>query len=224
MPGVVPPVSGAERDLEARQLAGQLPLDPATANLQGRMPGDVRGTVSRLGLRVPNGTRTDLRNQPATREDVINAFRRVLLAGAGLLTLEMAACAPTPPPPMAADPGPVAATTPDRTMIISVNFDFDSHRIRPEYFHDLDAVADGMASPQLGGYSFDVSGHTDRAGRFAYNVALSLLRARAVVNYLALRGVARERMRAQGFGYLAPLDPSNPYGAVNRRVEVTSIR
>lgn len=42
---------------------------------------------------------------------------RVLLAGAGLLTLEMAACAPTPPPPMAADPAPVAATTPDRTLI-----------------------------------------------------------------------------------------------------------
>ena len=39
------------------------------------MPADVRGTESRLGLRTPTGTRTDLRNQPATREDVINALR-----------------------------------------------------------------------------------------------------------------------------------------------------
>lgn len=65
----------AEHDAEARQLANQLPLDPATANLEGRMPTDVRGTTARLGLRTPTGTRTDLRTQPATREDIINALR-----------------------------------------------------------------------------------------------------------------------------------------------------
>jgi len=65
----------AEHDAEARQLANQLPLDPATANLEGRMPADVRGTTARLGLRTPTGTRTDLRTQPATREDIINALR-----------------------------------------------------------------------------------------------------------------------------------------------------
>ena len=69
------PQAGAERDGEARQLAGQLPLDPGTANLQNRLPADVPGTIRRLGLRTPNGSRTDLRNRPATTGDVINALQ-----------------------------------------------------------------------------------------------------------------------------------------------------
>ena len=139
----------------------------------------------------------------------------------GLMLLSLAGCVQ---PMAAADPGQSVATTPDRTAVISVNFNFDSHTIRPEYYPALDAVAQALVSQQLAGYSFEITGHTDRAGRFAYNIALSVLRARAVVDYLAARGVDPSRMRAQGFGYLAPLDPGSPYSPVNRRVEVTSIR
>ena len=146
--------------------------------------------------------------------------RATRLTSALVLLLSLAACVQ----PMAGDPGQLNAATPDRTAVISVMFDFDSHRIRPDYYGALDAVAGAMLSDQLAGLTFDVSGHTDRAGRFAYNVALSVLRARAVVGYLVARGVPRGRLRAQGFGYLAPLDPGDPYNPANRRVEVTSIR
>ena len=112
----------------------------------------------------------------------------------------------------------------DRTAIISVNFDLDGHRIRPEYYASLDAVAAAMLSQQLAGYTFIVDGHTDVSGRLGYNLALSLLRAQAVVDYLSARGVPREVLRPQGFGPLNLLDPGDPYNPDNRRVEVTSVR
>lgn len=69
------PSAGAERDPQARELASQLPLDPATANLQSRLPTDVPGTIRRLGLRVPTGGRLDLRNGRASTGEVINALQ-----------------------------------------------------------------------------------------------------------------------------------------------------
>ena len=145
---------------------------------------------------------------------------RIMAVG---LALALSACAQQP---IVADPGPAPApaTTPDRTTVVAINFDFDSHRIRPEAYAVLDALAAALSNQRLAGYRFDIDGHTDIIGRLSYNIALSMLRAQTVLDYLALRGVPREAMRAQGFGPLRPYDPSNPAAAVNRRVEVTSIR
>ena len=151
---------------------------------------------------------------------LVFAPRLGLLAVFGAVALSMAGCAPGP----ASIAGPVYGSTPDRTAVISVMFDFDSHRIRPEFYSALDAVAAAMTSQELAGQTFEISGHTDRSGRLAYNVALSRLRAQAVRDHLVARGVPPSLMQAQGFGYLTPLDPSHPYSAANRRVEVTSIR
>ena len=51
-----------------------------------------------------------------------------------------------------------------------------------------------------------------------------MLRATAVVDYLAARGVPRERMRPQGFGPLQLYDSSDPRSPANRRVEVVALR
>lgn len=146
-------------------------------------------------------------------------WRTLLGAAAVAVAAGLSACAP-----MGAQAGGGYAASPDRTAVIAVNFDLDSHRIRPEYYPALDSVAAAILSQQLTGYSFDVDGHTDLSGRLAYNIALSVLRAQAVVDYLAARGVPRQIMRPQGFGPLNLLNPGNPFGAENRRVEVTSIR
>ena len=69
-----------------------------------------------------------------------------------------------------------------------------------------------------------MNGHTDVVGRLGYNISLSGLRANAVVDYLATRGVPRERMRAQGFGPLQPFDSYNLRNPANRRVEVVALR
>ena len=129
-----------------------------------------------------------------------------------------AGCAPVPPPVF------YAAPAFERRIVSAVNFDFDSYRIRPESFPLLDNAAAALNDPQLGGLRFEINGHTDVTGRFGYNVSLSLLRAAAVVDYLAARGVPRERMRPQGFGPLQPFDAYNLRSPANRRVEIVSLR
>ena len=67
-----------------------------------------------------------------------------------------------------------------------------------------------------------VEGHTDRQGSQAFNLDLSTRRAQAVCDYLAMQGVARDRIRAQGLGFSRPLaDNKTAEGrANNRRVEI----
>ena len=66
-------------------------------------------------------------------------------------------------------------------------------------------------------------GHTDAVGALDGNIALSKRRAQAVLERLAAtHGVARNRMAAEGMGYLSPVAPNTtPDGReANRRVEV----
>ena len=67
-----------------------------------------------------------------------------------------------------------------------------------------------------------VEGHTDSQGSAAYNQDLSQQRARAVRDYLVTRGIAGDRISAQGFGPTRSIaDNASPEGrANNRRVEI----
>jgi outer membrane protein OmpA-like peptidoglycan-associated protein len=67
-----------------------------------------------------------------------------------------------------------------------------------------------------------VAGHSDGTGPLAFNQVLSADRARAVVAYLAGRGVARDRLQAAGFGPDEPVGPDDTREgrAANRRVEI----
>ncbi len=141
------------------------------------------------------------------------------LAPALALLAMVSACAPVGQPQTAYDtPQPSF----ERRIITAVNFNFDSYRIRPDSYALLDNAAVALNDPQLAGLRFEINGHTDVIGRLAYNIALSGLRANAVVDYLAARGVPRERMRPQGFGPLQPLDGYSPASPLNRRVEIVA--
>lgn len=131
------------------------------------------------------------------------------------------ACAPAPTPVLY--DGSVAPAF-ERRIIGAVNFDFDSYRIRPDSYLLLDNIAVALNDPALVGLRFEVNGHTDVSGRLGYNISLSGLRANSAVDYLASRGVPRERMRAQGFGPLQPFDSFNLRSPANRRVEVVALR
>jgi len=131
----------------------------------------------------------------------------------------LAACVP-PQGPTAYEASPMF----ERRIIGAVNFGFDSYRIRGESFALLDNAAAALNDPQLVGLQFEINGHTDISGRLGYNIALSMLRATAVVDYLSARGVPRERMRAQGFGPLQPFDAFNLRSPANRRVEIVALR
>jgi outer membrane protein OmpA-like peptidoglycan-associated protein len=67
-----------------------------------------------------------------------------------------------------------------------------------------------------------VEGHTDSQGVASYNQDLSQRRAQSVRDYLVSRGIATDRITAQGFGLTRPIaDNGSPEGrANNRRVEI----
>jgi outer membrane protein OmpA-like peptidoglycan-associated protein len=147
--------------------------------------------------------------------------RRSLLAGfiGAAAMLGLAGCQQPQQPVMADVPPPAPE---DRRVILTVNFDLNSYRLRPEGRRLLDNVAAGLLDPRLASSRFEINGHTDLSGRLGYNLGLSMMRAGAVMDYLATRGVAPERMRAQGFGPLQLIEPDRPFGAANRRVEIVA--
>jgi OmpA-OmpF porin, OOP family len=69
--------------------------------------------------------------------------------------------------------------------------------------------------------------HTDSIGTDAYNMNLSLARARSIVSYLVTKGISPTRLLAKGYGFRHPVAPNrkkdgtdNPEGrALNRRSE-----
>ncbi|MEN9796755.1 MAG: hypothetical protein RL653_451 [Pseudomonadota bacterium] len=68
-----------------------------------------------------------------------------------------------------------------------------------------------------------VEGHTDNTGKAEKNLKLSSERAKAVVDFLVKKGVAKERLEAVGYGAEKPLDSADTEEAreKNRRVEFT---
>jgi OOP family OmpA-OmpF porin len=67
-----------------------------------------------------------------------------------------------------------------------------------------------------------IVGHSDNVGGLEANIRLSRARAAAVVDALVSRGVPRDRLRAEGAGWLAPLrsNATAEGRAANRRVEM----
>lgn len=143
------------------------------------------------------------------------AERRLLLAA----PLALAACQAAPSNPLVERIAAMQA----RGVVLRVLFAFNAYAIRAEDQPMLDNLAAALADPRLAAFTFEINGHTDVVGRLGYNIALSELRAAAVVDYLAAHGVDRSRLRKQGFGPLQLLDPANPRADVNRRVEVFAV-
>jgi len=85
----------------------------------------------------------------------------------------------------------------------------------------LNEVADALtkSSPES---RIVVEGHTDSQGNIDFNQDLSNRRAQSVRDYLVSRGIASDRVTAQGLGSSRPVAPNNnPEGrANNRRVEI----
>jgi len=105
----------------------------------------------------------------------------------------------------------------DTLLLEAIHFDFDKSDITPTANVILDRVAESMlAHPEL---AFEIAGHTDSVGTFAYNFLLSARRANAVRNYLIRQGVPAYRMTAVGYGEGFPIAPNATVEgrALNRR-------
>ena len=89
---------------------------------------------------------------------------------------------------------------------------------------DAKRVLDGVAEQLLAypNVKIEIQGHTDNLGKPATNQKLSEDRARAVVSYLATKGVKMSRMKAIGYGPSLPIaDNATEEGReLNRRIEM----
>lgn len=103
-----------------------------------------------------------------------------------------------------------------------ISFDFGSPRLRDESKPLLKQIAAAMMSDRLKNELFLIEGHTDRKGSEAFNLRLSEARAKAVLSFLESEGVSTDRLTAIGKGFSIPLDPQDPFSAVNRRVKVSA--
>jgi outer membrane protein OmpA-like peptidoglycan-associated protein len=102
----------------------------------------------------------------------------------------------------------------------TVHFEFNKATIQSRSYGLLDQVARVLVEhPEI--LAVSIEGHTDDWGTAAYNRRLSQRRAEAVRDYLARKGVVRERMEARGFGEDRPMtsNATSVGRAANRRVE-----
>lgn len=106
------------------------------------------------------------------------------------------------------------------TLANEVSFDFDSADVKPAFAPTLQKLADVLRKYDRNVVT--IVGHTDATGTEAYNGALSLRRAEAVVQELRLRGVPQSRMSAIGRGEDEPRasNASEAGRQLNRRVEI----
>ena len=135
--------------------------------------------------------------------------------------------APRPPAPHKCEHGvaPTGAKTDqfgclvlrDTLLLEDVHFEFDKSEITPTATAILVRLGESMrAYPEL---YFEIAGHTDSVGTFAYNFLLSARRARAVRDFLIKEGVPASRMTAVGWGEGYPIAPNATVEgrALNRR-------
>jgi outer membrane protein OmpA-like peptidoglycan-associated protein len=99
-------------------------------------------------------------------------------------------------------------------------FDFGTAKLSPDSAPTLDEMPKVLSGdPDVAVY---IVGHTDNAGTFDANLALSRARAEVVVAALTARGIARARTVPAGVADLSPV-ASNATAAgrqMNRRVEM----
>lgn len=123
---------------------------------------------------------------------------------------------------------PVAAEEPQQqelaasadTVGLPIKFGYNSTQIMPESKPFLDEVGNMLTLDEFSSEKLVIEGHTDAAGSDKYNRYLSERRAESVKNYLANNfQIAEDRLFVTGKGESAPLEGTNPYDGVNRRVQ-----
>ncbi len=112
---------------------------------------------------------------------------------------------------------------PDNTSWMTLDrtdFDTDSATIKPQSADELNNIAAMLKA--YPGVHLKIGGYTDNTGDPAHNLSLSQARAESVVSQLTSRGIAPDRLTAQGYGDQFPrADNATETGrALNRRVSM----
>lgn len=120
----------------------------------------------------------------------------------------------------------LAASGEDSLSMDADKFGFEtgSAKLKADAKAFLDNLANDLnANPA---WTVKVAGHTDNVGSEGINQVLSIKRAESVKAYLASKGVAAERIAAEGFGLSKPLvcNDTEEGKSKNRRVEIIIVK
>lgn len=108
-------------------------------------------------------------------------------------------------------------------IALYINYDTNKTEIKPESRPILDEIFKLLTEhPKL---KISIEGHTDNTGDKQYNIQLSELRAKSILDYLVNKGVSSTRLKSKGFGDTKPIKENNTEEnkALNRRVELRKI-
>jgi outer membrane protein OmpA-like peptidoglycan-associated protein len=122
--------------------------------------------------------------------------------------------------PLAPPPQPALVCEDIAGVLEGVQFENDAAALLPKSREILNDVVRRLKATAA--YDIEVRAHTDSNGSQEYNYALSNRRAQSVEDYLASKGIARDRLSSRGIGELNPIaDNATAAGrAKNRRVEL----
>ncbi|WP_422360428.1 OmpA family protein [Reichenbachiella sp.] len=109
----------------------------------------------------------------------------------------------------------------NKALLSNIYFGFGEVELATSETQKLEPLLNVMKeNPEL---NVEIAGHTDNIGDGRTNLKISVLRARAVAQYLIDHGVAEDRAVAKGYGYAIPLasnDQEKEGRELNRRIEV----
>ncbi len=105
----------------------------------------------------------------------------------------------------------------------NVHFETGKATLTTDSYSSLDVLVEALkAKPTM---VIEIAGHTDNVGSHDSNLKLSQDRAESVKNYLALKGIKKERLIAKGYAETQPIasNDTDEGKAKNRRTEVRII-
>lgn len=131
-----------------------------------------------------------------------------------------AAAEPTPAPVPALEAATAAPSAEKFSYSADAFFDFDKSVLKPEGKAKLEDLVSKLQGTDL--EVIVATGHTDWTGTDAYNMKLSMRRAKAVKAFLVSKGIPESRVFTEGKGERQPVadNRSREGRAQNRRVEV----
>ncbi len=110
-----------------------------------------------------------------------------------------------------------------RGINIEINFEYGSAKLARSAMPAARNLGEALTSPELRGSTFLISGHTDAKGGVEFNQRLSKRRADAVSRFLVGQyKIPAKDLLTVGLGKSELKNPSDPFGAENRRVRVTN--
>jgi outer membrane protein OmpA-like peptidoglycan-associated protein len=109
---------------------------------------------------------------------------------------------------------------PKSFVLDNCTFETGKAELKPEAYAVLDELVEYLKRKE--DERIEVGGHTDNVGKAESNMVLSTNRANTVRAYLLMKGIAPERVTAQGYGMTVPVAENDTAEgrSLNRRTEV----